>query len=150
VEGDLFWFPFDHYTIVGHVEKTKNFFVDGQILDLKRTVFVRWNTLETSKKHIDLDATVTIHFSRSWCLWSLAFIVLGGAVVLGFGVSLIYRGSPQYLTVFAPLWTLLSLRASIFNHISAPTIYDSIAVAAFLISLILFCIPARHRRVRTH
>jgi hypothetical protein len=30
VEGDQFWFPFDHYTIVGHVEKTKIFLLMGK------------------------------------------------------------------------------------------------------------------------
>ncbi len=144
-----FWFPFDYYTVVGHVGKIQIFYIEGQVAELKRTVLTHWNTPE-SDLTADLDATTTIHFSRPWCLWVLGFIVLGGGVFLGVSASLLYRGFPQYITVTAFLLALLALRASIFKHISAPTLYDVVVGTAFLISIVLFFIPSHHHRVRTY
>jgi hypothetical protein len=151
LQGSQSYFPFERYTVVGHLGGTVIFFVDGQLSGFKLATSVDWSTLDVQVAKADLKATVTISFSRSWCLWLIALIFLGGGAAFSIFGSWIYRGSGrEYIALVTFPLVCAGLRGNVFNHVRAPTIFDMVAAIIFVGCLLvgLFPLP-QHPRIRS-
>jgi hypothetical protein len=155
LNGNQFYYPFDHYMAVGHMGGIMIFFPEGELLEFNSDVSTYWNPRDgnlsdPSLNLADIKSTITIYFSRPLCLWILGLLWLGGISILSiFGVWL-YRGSFQeYIALLGFPLVSITLRADFLAHVPPPTIFDMVGVAVFVVSLliIVFASP-EHRRIR--
>jgi hypothetical protein len=157
LEGSHFYYPFDRYTAVLHVRGTEIFLPEGELLKFKYTVSTDWIPKGLTPQHgrdktSDLKAIVTIRFWRPWCLWLLAFSLLGGGGALSIFGSWVYRHSIQeYLALAAFPIAFLALRDAVFNHVPAPTMFGMVVGGTFILCILIqFFAPPPHSRIRTH
>jgi hypothetical protein len=134
-DGNARYFPFDTYTIVDHSRKIPFISIDAEVPGFKQKILSQWET-KTSQDN-DYYTTLTVQFSRPWCMQVFALIILGVIGSTSIYFSCLKRDSPQafipLLLAFIPAWPI---RQAFGVPLSFPTVFDSLVIIFPIIGIL--------------